>query len=106
MKQNRQSSIATEYILDELLALLKPRESHRVATAADKLLLTGQAARLESIGVEELTSAWEVFRELDDKAWSFTDCTNEVVIERLGIYEAFTLDHHFDQFGTVSKVPN
>ncbi len=106
MQQNRQPLVTTEYVLDELLTLLKLRESHRVATAAGDVLWTEQVARLESIGPEDLANAWAVFRKFDDKDWSFTDCTSKVVINRLGISEAFAFDHHFDQFGTVSRVPN
>ena len=40
-----------------------------------------------------------------DHDWSFTDCTSKVIIERLQILEAFAFDHHFDQFGTVTRVP-
>ncbi len=45
-----------------------------------------------------------VFRRYQDKQWSFTDCTSKVLIERLGIAEAFAFDHHFEQFGTVTRV--
>lgn len=40
MKQNRQPLVTTEYVLDELLTLLKLRESHSVAIAAGELLWT------------------------------------------------------------------
>lgn len=105
MKQNRQPLVTTDYVLDELLTLLKLRESRRVAVAAGQLLWTEQVAGLERIGQEDLTAAWDAFRQYQDKEWSFTDCTSKVVIERLGIAEAFAFDHHFEQFGTVVRVP-
>ncbi len=67
MQQNRQPLVATEYVLDELITLLKLRESHRVATAAGDVLLTEQVARLESVGPADLANAWAVFRKFDDK---------------------------------------
>lgn len=106
MQQNRQPLVTTDYVLDELLTLLKLRESHRVATAAGNLLWSEQVAQMVSVGPSDLAEAWRVFRKFADKEWSFTDCTSKVIIERLGISEAFAFDQHFDQFGTVSKVPN
>ena len=38
-----------------------------------------------------------------DKKWSFTDCTSKVLMERLGIVEVFSFDHHFEQMGFVMK---
>jgi hypothetical protein len=62
-------------------------------------------ARIEYVTVEDITRTWEVFRQYDDKDWSFTDCTSKVIIERLGITQAFAFDGHFEQFGTVIRVP-
>lgn len=30
----------------------------------------------------DFDAAWEVFQKFEDKAWSFTDCTSRVVMER------------------------
>jgi uncharacterized protein len=37
-----------------------------------------------------------------DKQWSLTDCISFVVMEELGITEALTADHHFEQAGFVA----
>ncbi len=51
---------------------------------------------------EELEeAASEIFERYDDKDFSFTDCTSFQVMLLLGITEAFTNDHHFEQFGFV-----
>lgn len=105
MQKNRQPLVTTDYVLDELLTLLKLRESHRVAVAAGEALWQQRVARVEHITVEDVARAWEVFRQYHDKGWSFTDCTSKVVIERLGIVQAFAFDIHFEQFGTVVRVP-
>ncbi len=105
ISQNRQPLVTTDYVFDELLTLLALRESRGVAIAGGQLLWTQQVADLERLTTDDLAEAWEVFRRYQDKQWSFTDCTSKVLIERLGIAEAFAFDHHFEQFGTVTRVP-
>lgn len=105
VRKNRQLLVTTEYVLDELLTLLKIRESHRVAAAAGDALLQQNAARIEPISDADFLQAWDIFRRYHDKDWSFTDCTSKVVIERLGIAQAFAFDIHFEEFGTVVRVP-
>jgi predicted nucleic acid-binding protein len=84
---------------------LKAAENHGVAVAAGEALLLQRVARAEHLTVDDIASAWEGFRQYHDKDWSFTDCTSKVVIERLGIAVAFAFDSHFEQFGTVVRVP-
>ncbi|OGG44847.1 MAG: DNA-binding protein [Candidatus Handelsmanbacteria bacterium RIFCSPLOWO2_12_FULL_64_10] len=105
IRQNRQPLMTTDYVLDELLTLLKLRESHRIAVAAGERLWQRRIARIEHITDEDIRRAWEVFRQYHDKDWSFTDCTSKVVIERLRIAQAFAFDSHFEQFGTVVRRP-
>jgi predicted nucleic acid-binding protein len=42
------------------------------------------------------------FSQRPDKEWSLTDCTSFVVMEDLGLTEALTADHHFEQAGFVA----
>src|SRR5437867_3584348 len=41
----------------------------------------------------------ELYRNRLDKDWSLTDCISFVVMQRQGIAEALTGDHHFEQAG-------
>jgi uncharacterized protein len=81
------------------------RENYHVATAAGEAIWQQRVAQIEYVTVEDITRTWEVFRQYDDKDWSFTDCTSKVIIERLRIPHAFAFDGHFEQFGTVIRVP-
>jgi hypothetical protein len=40
-----------------------------------------------------------LFDQRPDKEWSLTDCISFVVMQREGISEALTGDHHFEQAG-------
>ena len=104
-RKNRQPLVTTDYVLDELLTLLKLRESHRVAAAAGEALLQQNVTKLERITEADFRAAWEVFRQYRDKGWSFTDCTSKVIMERLGIAQAFAFDTDFEEFGTIVRVP-
>ena len=54
---------------------------------------------------DDIRDTWQVFTRYADKEWSFTDCASKVIMEKLGITEAFAFDQHFRQFGTVNVVP-
>jgi len=104
-RKNRRPLVTTDYVIDELLTLLKLRESHRVAAAAGEALLQQNVAKVERIIETDFRAAWEVFRQYRDKEWSFTDCTSKVIMERLGIAQAFAFDTHFEEFGSIVRVP-
>ena len=43
-----------------------------------------------------------LFRRRIDKQWSLTDCMSFVVMQREGLINALTADHHFEQAGFVA----
>jgi len=43
----------------------------------------------------------ELFFKYTDKDFSFTDCTSFCLMDKLGIFQAATFDHHFSQAGKV-----
>jgi len=97
--------ITSDYILDELFTLLKIRESHSVAVAAGKILTEERICQIIKITPDDFSRAWYIFVQFADKGWSFTDCTSKVIMERLDISTAFSFDEHFEQFGSVIRVP-
>ena len=53
---------------------------------------------------ELFADAFERLRQRLDKEWSITDCASFLVMERLGIWQALTGDHHFEQAGFVAML--
>lgn len=102
---NDSQLITSDYILDELFTLLKLRESYAVAVAAGKILTEEKICQIIKITPDDFARAWNVFVQFSDKGWSFTDCTSKVIMERLNISTAFSFDEHFEQFGSVIRVP-
>ena len=105
VSNNDSQLITSDYILDELFTLLKLRESYAVAVAAGKILTEEKICKIIKITSNDFARAWNVFVQFSDKGWSFTDCTSKVVMERSNISIAFSFDEHFDQFGSIIRVP-
>lgn len=97
--------LTTDYIVDETLTLLRARGEQRKAIEIGEEFFAGKLAEVYRLDDDNLRAAWQVFRDYDDKDWSFTDCTSKVIIEKLGLTTAFAFDHHFKQFGSVIVVP-
>lgn len=45
------------------------------------------------------TSAFALYKQMDDKQWSLVDCTSFVGMRERGIAQALTSDYHFTQAG-------
>jgi len=46
-----------------------------------------------------LNEGISLYAQRSDKEWTLTDCISFVVLQREGITEALTGDHHFEQAG-------
>lgn len=98
--------ITTDYVIDETLTLLRSRGQRDDAIDWGTTMFDPNTpAFVHFLHPKSIDDAWNIFREFDDKDWSFTDCSSKVVIDQLGIQTAFAFDHHFRQFGTVTVVP-
>jgi len=102
---NRDPLFTTDYIVDELLTLLRMRrQAQRAILWLDEVLAAG-GVNLTRITSADFDRATTIYRVYSDKQWSFTDCTSFAVMERLRISTAFAFDDHFRQFGTLKVVP-
>ncbi len=66
---------------------------------ANRDWLLRQIWPVERITPEDEEKAGEIIRRYTYKSFSYTDATSFVVMERLGIKEAFAFDPHFRQYG-------
>ena len=57
------------------------------------------AEKIERVSESVWNEAWALFREYDDKDFSFTDCTSFVVMGQPKLSDVFGFDHHFEQIG-------
>lgn len=103
--RNIEPLVTTDYILDEVLTLLRVRGEFQRAVRIGEAIIAEDICILEWVLREDIVRGWEIFSTYRDKRWSFTDCVSRSVIERLKIMEAFSFDDHFRQFGIVDVVP-
>ncbi len=55
--------------------------------------------RILSTSSEHFREARKMYERHSDKAWSLTDCSSFQLMRELGIQNALTFDHHFEQAG-------
>jgi hypothetical protein len=85
LAKNREPLLTTDYIIDETLTLLRARGKNSKAIELGQFFFTGQLATVYYLSQQDIEQGWEVFRQYRDKAWSFTDCTSKVVLEKFEI---------------------
>ncbi len=97
--RGRRQFLLSDYIVVEIANALSRVPFRRAAIQIITLIQTSANIRVVEIDKEIFGEAWKLYVERLDKEWSFTDCTSFVVMNRLGLADAFTSDHHFEQAG-------
>jgi uncharacterized protein len=104
-EQNQEKLLTSDYILDELLTLLKTRFTLQAAIRAGHSLWSGRPCTLIYLTPKDIEQAWRIFRSHRDKGWSFTDCTSLALMQRLHLSSAFAFDKHFSQMRGIRRIP-
>ena len=91
-----------EDIRQEIPQKLSPEERMRILTVLDRV---AELSLKEGPPVSNREHDQYLYGGGNWKGWSFTDCTSKVIMERLNISTAFSFDEHFEQFGSVIRVP-
>ena len=93
--------ITTEMVLTELLnhvADFGPAYRRKAALLVRTLRQTS-TVRVLPLTVDLFEDALIRYERNRDKQWGLTDCASFVVMEHLGLTDAFAYDHHFQQAG-------
>lgn len=91
----------TNFILAETHALLLARAGRSLARKVLSELRASAATTIIRITPSDELEAWGIIDRYDDKNFSFTDATSFVIMERLGVHDAFTFDRNFAQYGFI-----
>ena len=93
--------LTTNHVISETVTLLRkkagsdPRARHALAARTGARMFAGIFGKVHHATEEEERAALAYFARHDDKAYSFVDCVSFVLMEKLGIREAFTVDGDF-----------
>jgi uncharacterized protein len=93
--------VTSTFVLHELVALFIGRRKYSMAAPIVAGIRSAPEVRMEHPDAAEEAAAWRLFLDRPDKSYTLTDCLSFVIMRRLGISEAITLDAHFEQEGFV-----
>jgi predicted nucleic acid-binding protein len=102
-RQQKRKVVTTNYIITELVALLtSPLHISRTTIISFiQGLKTSLYLEVVHINISLDTAAWQLIANREDKEWRLVDCSSFVVMQRYGLREALTADHHFEQAGFI-----
>ena len=95
--------VTSNYVVAELVALLNsplrvPR--YQLFQYVDAVK-TAFYVNIIYIDAAIETAAWSLLKSRADKTWSLVDATSFIIMQKLGLQEALTTDHHFEQAGFI-----
>ena len=90
--------VTSNFVLAETHAILLSKLGRAVALRILTDLYGGWVG-IARVDEADERRARALLARYDDKNFSYADATSFVIMERLGITEAFTFDRHFTQYG-------
>jgi predicted nucleic acid-binding protein len=99
----RTQALTTNYVIAELIPLMTSRAKMQRGDVVDFVDKLKSAALIRIVHIDDATDreAWTMLKSRQDKDWSLVDCASFVLMKRLGLTEALTTDHHFEQAGFI-----
>jgi predicted nucleic acid-binding protein len=97
--RERRQFLLTDYVIVEIANALSRIPFRKAAVQVISLIQSSRNISVVEIDKDIFIEAWNLYEERLDKEWSFTDCASFVVMKKLGLNDAFTSDHHFEQAG-------
>ena len=93
--------VTTDEVLTEFLTALSAAGPHLRALAANTIydILNGSTVKVAEQSHESFLHGLARYASRTDKSYSLQDCISMNVMEEMGITEALTSDHNFEQEG-------
>jgi len=100
--QQKRLLITSNYVLSELAPLLQRRNVAQ-ATLSLAIKTSKTDPRVTVVHIDQATDdeAWALLDARMDKQWSLVDASSFILMQRMGITEALTNDHHCEQAGYI-----
>ncbi len=94
-----------EAIFSETMTLVKARPGAKPAIMLGERIFVSTMFKLISLPESEKPAIWAIFKQYDDKAWSYADCSILAISRHLQIASVFSFDHHIEQMADLKRVP-
>lgn len=91
--------VTTNYVLVETLSIVRRRIGLPAAVSLAKIVRESKEVELYWVEPVHHQEAIKLMATRPDKQWSVTDCSSFVVMQSLGIQDAFAFDLDFSQAG-------
>jgi predicted nucleic acid-binding protein len=91
--------VTTEFILLEMADGFAARKGPAIAQAVIESLRGADHTTILGADSTWFDRGYQLFYRRLDKCWSLTDCISFEVMREMGITDALTHDHHFEQAG-------
>ncbi len=95
----------TNFALAETYALLLSRLSRDDAVRIFDAYRRSAATTIIRVRQSDEDAGWKIIVQYADKEFSLVDAMSFVIMERIGVSEAFTFDDHFRQYGRFRMLP-
>ena len=91
--------VTTAFVLTELADGMADPLDRGTFIRLHEALSTDPSVTIVPAGAALFADGLALYAKRPDKEWSLTDCISFVVMQRHGLTEALTGDHHFEQAG-------
>lgn len=99
IQHNATQLVTTHAVLLEIGAALSKLDIRADGATLIRSLLNDTSVQVLPSDAQRMDKALRLFEQRPDKEWSLCDCTSFVVMQEMGITQALSTDHHFDQAG-------
>jgi predicted nucleic acid-binding protein len=95
--ESSRAIVTTEFVLMEVADGMAKFNRRSVFGQCHRIVTQSSGIRLVSASHELFERGVEMYLSRMDQEWTLTDCISFVVMRDLGLTEALTADHHFEQ---------
>lgn len=99
LEKNQTHLVTTQAILLEIGNALSKKKYRLAAIQLLESLKADPNVEIIELTNQLYTEAFKLFKNRRDKEWGLVDCVSFIVMQKRGITEALTADHHFSQAG-------
>jgi len=99
LRKEHSIGVTTDYVLSETLTFLSLRVGHYAAIKFFEAIQATVNLIIVYTTKKDFERAMEIFKQYQDKDFSFVDCMSFAIMNQQNLSQAFTFDQNFAQAG-------